>query len=159
MQAVYVLLGSNLGDRLSYLDKATRAIENQAGKVVQKSSVYQTESWGRTGLPEYLNQVLELQTSLSPQDLLRTLQQIEADLERRREEKWGSRTIDIDILFYGQEQINESNLVIPHPLLQERRFVLEPLSEIAPSLVHPVLGMTIAGLHARLKDNLIVEKI
>lgn len=159
MHAVFILLGSNLGDRLTYLHKATAGIEKEAGKVVQKSAVYRTASWGKTELPEYLNQVLQIESALPPQVLLSTLQRIETSLERTREEKWGSRTIDIDILFYDAQQINEANLIIPHPLLQERRFVLEPLMEIAPSLEHPVFGKTIKQLYAQLKDTLIVEKI
>lgn len=159
MHSVFLLLGSNLGDRLTYLQKATLSIEKEAGTVVQKSAVYRTQSWGKTDLPEYLNQVLQIKSALLPQALLTTLQQIEASLERKREEKWGSRTIDIDILFYDQEQINEPQLIIPHPLLQERRFVLEPLMEIAPLLEHPVFGKTIKQLYAQLKDELIVEKI
>jgi len=159
MHSVFILLGSNLGDRLTYLKQATQSIEKEAGKVVQKSAVYRTESWGKTDLPEYLNQVLQIESALLPQALLTTLQQIELSLERKREEKWGSRTIDIDILFYDGEQINEPNLIIPHPLLQERRFVLEPLMEIAPFLEHPVSGKTIKQLYAQLKDELIVEKI
>lgn len=159
MHSVFILLGSNLGDRLTYLKKATLSIEKEAGIVVQKSAVYRTESWGKTDLPEYLNQVLQIESALMPQALLARLQQIEAILERKREEKWGSRTIDIDILFYDEEQINEPNLIIPHPLLQERRFVLEPLMEIAPLLEHPVFGKTIKQLYAQLKDELIVEKI
>ncbi|WP_407429680.1 2-amino-4-hydroxy-6-hydroxymethyldihydropteridine diphosphokinase [Arcticibacter sp.] len=159
MHSVFILLGSNLGDRLMYLHKATISIEREAGKVLQKSAVYRTESWGKADLPEYLNQVLQIESALRPQALLATLQQIEADLERKREEKWGSRTIDIDILFYDEEQINEPHLIIPHPLMQERRFVLEPLMEIAPSLEHPVFGKTVKQLYAQLKDTLIVEKI
>lgn len=159
MHAVYLVLGSNLGDRMGYLEKALLAIENQVGEVLQRSSVYRTASWGRTELPEYLNQVLQVQTALAPQDLLRHLQQIEAELKRTREEKWGSRTIDIDILFYDSDQVSEPNLIIPHPLLQERRFVLEPLMELAPTLVHPVLGQTVGELYSHLQDTLIVEKV
>lgn len=159
MHAVFILLGSNLGDRLSYLNTAALLIEKEAGKILKTSSVYRTESWGKTDLPEYLNQVLQIDSELPPQELLRQLQDMEIRLERKREEKWGSRTIDIDILFYGEEQINEPNLIVPHPLLQERRFVLEPLMEIAPSLEHPVFGKTIVQLYTELKDTLIVEKI
>jgi len=159
MHSVFLLLGSNLGDRLTYLKKATRSIEKEAGTVVRRSAIYRTESWGKTDLPEYLNQVLQIESALLPQALLSTLQQIEASLERTREEKWGSRTIDIDILFYDEEQISGPNLIIPHPLLQERRFVLKPMMEIAPLLEHPVFGKTIKQLYAQLKDELIVEKI
>lgn len=159
MYSVFILLGSNLGDRLTYLRKAALLIENEAGKIRGRSAVYRTESWGKTDLPEYLNQLLQIQTALPAQELLCILQGIENRLERKREEKWGSRTMDIDILFYGEEQINTPNLVVPHPLLQERRFVLEPLMEIAPELKHPILNKTIKQLYAELNDTLIVEKI
>lgn len=159
MHSVFVLLGSNLGDRLTFLQKATLLIEKEAGKIVKSSAVYRTESWGNTDLPEYLNQVLQIRSELPAQELLSRFQGIENQLERKREEKWGSRTIDIDILFYGEEQINTPNLVVPHPLLQERRFVLEPLMKIAPGLIHPVLGKTIRQLYAELNDTLIVKKI
>lgn len=159
MHSVFILLGSNLGDRLSFLRKASSLIEKGAGKIVKSSPIYRTESWGKTDLPEYLNQVLQIQSELPAQELLSRLQGIENQLERKREEKWGSRTIDIDILFYGEEQISTPNLVVPHPLLQERRFVLVPLMEIAPDLRHPALDKTIRQLYAELNDTLIVKKI
>jgi len=155
---VYLLLGSNLGNRLSYLQQAADYINQQTGRVVQSSYVYETQSWGNTTVPDYLNQVLHLQTELLPHDLLAQLLQIELKLGRERTEKWGSRTVDIDILFYGEQVINDVDLVVPHPQLHNRRFTLEPLAEIAPDFVHPVLKKTISLLKIELSDNLQVKK-
>ena len=155
---VYLLLGSNLGNRQAYLQQAVVKIENDAGHVVQQSGVYETQSWGKTNLPAYLNQVILIETELPAQQLLNKLLQIELLLGRTREEKWGSRTVDIDILFYGNEIINLPQLTIPHPELHNRRFTLEPLAEIAPELVHPILQLTVKTLLFGVKDKLQVKK-
>jgi 2-amino-4-hydroxy-6-hydroxymethyldihydropteridine diphosphokinase len=159
MHSVFLLLGSNLGNRHLFLQKAIELIENDIAPVLKASAVYETQSWGKMDAPDYLNQVIELQTSLPAQAILEKILKIENDLGRRREEKWGSRTIDIDILFYGQVIINELGLHIPHPELHKRRFTLEPLAEIAPELVHPVLNKNILQLKTELKDSLIVKKL
>jgi 2-amino-4-hydroxy-6-hydroxymethyldihydropteridine diphosphokinase len=159
MVDVFLLLGSNLGDRQLYISQAIEHIGRDITPVEKISSVYETQSWGKTDLPDYLNQVITLKTALSASEVLKKILNIENILGRRREERWGSRTIDIDILFYGHAIINETNLQVPHPELHNRRFTLEPLAEIAPQFVHPVLNKNILQIKSELKDNLIVKKL
>jgi 2-amino-4-hydroxy-6-hydroxymethyldihydropteridine diphosphokinase len=159
MNDVYLLLGSNLGDRQQFLQKAIQYIENEIAPVVKASSVYETQSWGKTDAPDYLNQVILVQTNTPPQTILKKILDIEIILGRRREEKWGSRTIDIDILFYGQAIINEPGLHIPHPELHKRRFTMEPLSEIAPQFVHANYKRSLLEMKNELQDSLIVKKL
>jgi 2-amino-4-hydroxy-6-hydroxymethyldihydropteridine diphosphokinase len=156
---VFLLLGSNLGDREEYLQKAINLIETELGAVIKKSSVYETGAWGKTDEPNYLNQVVQVSTGLPARHVLEKILQIETQIGRIREEKWGSRIIDIDILFYGQDIINETGLMVPHPELHNRKFTLEPLNEIAPDLQHPALGKSIFQLKSELKDNLVVKKL
>ncbi|HEY4326237.1 MAG TPA: 2-amino-4-hydroxy-6-hydroxymethyldihydropteridine diphosphokinase [Mucilaginibacter sp.] len=156
---VFLLLGSNLGDRNKLLQQAIAQIEKNIARILKASSVYETQAWGKTSVPDYLNQVVMLQTNLAPQKLLEATLSIENTLGRQRQEKWGARTIDIDILFYGKIIINEENLHIPHPELHKRRFTLEPLAEIAPELLHPILNRNILQLKSELKDSLIVKKL
>jgi 2-amino-4-hydroxy-6-hydroxymethyldihydropteridine diphosphokinase len=155
---VFLLLGSNLGDRKQLLEEAIEHIEEEIAPVTKSSAVYETQSWGKTNSPDYLNQVVLLQTELPAQIILQRILNIEWKIGRIREEKWGPRIIDIDILFYGDALINEANLQVPHPELHNRRFTLEPLAEIAADLVHPVLNKNITQLKNELKDNLIVRK-
>ncbi len=159
MNTTFLLLGSNLGDRRKYLADAVLEIEDRLGKLQQKSSLYQTASWGRHDQPDFINQVIELKTDLNPGMLLRGILKIEQDLGRQRSQKWGSRTIDIDILLYEDQVINETDLVIPHPYLPFRRFCLMPLSEIASDLIHPLSGKTIRELLNELSDDLYVKKL
>ena len=159
MNDVYLLLGSNLGDRNLFLQQAIQYIEKNISPVIKMSSVYETQSWGKTDAPDYLNQVIMLQTDIPAQTILQKILEIEIILGRRREEKWGSRTIDIDILFYGESVINEPGLQVPHPELDKRRFTLEPLNEIASEFIHPGLKKTIFQLINELTDDLIVKKI
>ncbi len=156
---VFLLLGSNLGNRNLFLHSAISRIGQEIAPIQQTSPVYETQSWGKTELPDYLNQVILLQTILSAQKVLEKILAIEIELGRKREEKWGSRTIDIDILFYGDEIIKDVNLTVPHPQLHNRRFTLEPLGMIAPNLVHPVLNKTILELKNNLNDDLTVKKV
>lgn len=156
---VFLLLGSNLGDRQTFLQKATAYIETDIAPIVKTSSVYETQSWGKADAPDYLNQVIQLKTELSPQVILQKILNIENVLGRKREEKWGSRVIDIDILFYDSIIVSVPGLNIPHPELHNRRFTLEPLSEIAPHFIHPVLKKSISQLKNELKDNLIIKKL
>ncbi|RKR85227.1 2-amino-4-hydroxy-6-hydroxymethyldihydropteridine diphosphokinase [Mucilaginibacter gracilis] len=151
MISVFLLLGSNIGNRGFFLNCAIAEIEKQVGNVLKRSKVHETLAWGKTDEPDYLNQVLEVETVLQPQQLLKTLLDIEKHLGRERKEKWGSRTIDIDILFYGNDVINQPDLIIPHPQLHKRKFTLEPLAEIAPAYVHPLLNQTIAQLNLLLR--------
>ena len=134
-------------------------IETQLGVVKQKSAIYETEAWGKTDEPNYLNQVVQVAVAIPARQVLEKVLQIETKMGRVREEKWGSRIIDIDILFYGQDIINEPGLIVPHPELHNRKFTLEPLNEIAPDLQHPILKRSIFQLKSELKDNLIVKKL
>ncbi|MDB5090334.1 MAG: 2-amino-4-hydroxy-6-hydroxymethyldihydropteridine diphosphokinase [Mucilaginibacter sp.] len=159
MNNVFLLLGSNLGNRQHFLQEAIKLIELHIAPVIKISSIYETQSWGKTDAPDYLNQVIVIETDISAREVLRRILAIELMLGRRREEKWGSRTIDIDILFYGTEIINEEGLHVPHPELHKRRFTLEPLAEISPALVHPAINKSILLIKNELKDSLIVKKL
>ena len=154
MVRAFLLLGSNLGDRLDYLEKARNKIKRLAGKIVAISSIYQTAAWGKTEQAPFLNQVIGVQTKLNPEDLLKATQFIETDLGRTHEEKWAARTLDIDILFYGDQIINSSTLTIPHAGIAERRFTLEPLVEVEPEFIHPALKKTVHQLLGECKDIL-----
>jgi 2-amino-4-hydroxy-6-hydroxymethyldihydropteridine diphosphokinase len=159
MNSVFLLLGSNLGNRPLLLQTAIAEIAKRVGPVLDKSALYETQSWGKTGEPDYLNQVVFLKTELSANNVLKEILEIEVGMGRKRYEKWGSRLIDIDILFYNDEIIKQNGLEIPHPQLHNRRFTLEPLAEIAPDWVHPILNKTISGLKKDLIDSLIVKKL
>lgn len=157
MPKLYLLLGGNLGDRTLYLQQARESIAAQVGTITKTSSLYETAAWGKTDQPAFLNQVLEAETILSPEDVLQTINQVEHDLGRIRTEHWGARVIDIDILFYGNLVQQTQRLTIPHPQLHLRRFTLLPLHEIAPDLVHPVLKQTINDLLESCPDKLEVH--
>ena len=159
MSTAYLLIGGNLGNRKENLSKATELIREQCGTVVKASSLYETAAWGMTEQPSFLNQALEIATSLNAKQLMRTILKIEKMMARVRKEKFGPRTIDIDILFYENEIHDLLFLKIPHPELQNRRFVLVPLAEINSELQHPVLKKTIAELLEECPDNLEVKKI
>jgi len=159
MVIVFLLLGSNLGDRQAYLQLAVNYIEKEVAPITKKSSIFETQAWGKTDNPDYLNQVVVLETNLPSRTILEKILAIEIVVGRKREEKWGPRVIDIDILFYGCEIINEEGLVIPHPELHKRRFTIEPLAEIAPEFVHPVLNKTIFEIKSELNDKMHVEKL
>ncbi len=148
MAATYLLLGGNIGDRHAVLRAALTSIEAQVGKVDERSAIYETAPWGFEHPNAFLNQVVLVTTVLQPMELLHTLQAIETALGRTRvaAEGYAARIIDIDILFYNNEIVKTEALTIPHPLLHHRLFTLEPLAEIAPQLVHPVLQQTIAQL-------------
>ncbi len=156
MPKLYLLLGGNLGDRINYLHKACEKIALQVGTVQNNSKLYETAAWGKTDQPSFLNQVLEVHTLLQPEQVLQTINGIEQELGRERFEHWGSRVIDIDILFYDEVVLQTQRLTIPHPHLHTRRFTLAPLAEIAPDLVHPVLHQTIFELLADCPDKLAV---
>jgi 2-amino-4-hydroxy-6-hydroxymethyldihydropteridine diphosphokinase len=157
MNNVYLLIGGNMGDRLKNLSESTGWIEKEVGAIVKKSSIYETAAWGVTDQPSFLNQVLFVSTKLSAEDVLKTILPIEEKMGRKRVEKMGPRTIDIDILFYNNEITSLPNLSIPHPHIANRRFVLEPLAEIAPAFVHPVLQKNVAELLNDCPDTLEVN--
>lgn len=142
---IYLALGTNLGEREVNLQKAIDALTPKV-RLVRKSSIYATPPWGYADQPEFLNQVIEVDTPLRPLPLLHLLKSIEAEMGREETFRYGPRLIDLDILFYGQEIVEGELLTIPHPRLQERAFVLVPLAEIAPNFVHPVLNKTIREL-------------
>src|SRR5262249_21713097 len=142
----YIALGSNLGDRRAFLDRALMALRPHVS-IPRVSSYYVTAPvGGPPGQGPYLNGVAELETTLAPEQLLKALLDVEQSLGRVRQEKFGPRTIDLDVLLYGDLIHNSPDLTIPHPRLHERRFVLQPLAEIAPLVVHPVLKKSIAEL-------------
>ncbi len=148
-----------MGKREQYLQRARELITESCGELKAISSIYETAAWGKTDQPMFLNQVVEIITVLSPKELLQKILNIERQLGRARHEKFGPRTIDIDILFYNEERHNSPSLTIPHPALQYRRFALTPMNEIAPGFVHPVLKKTIAELLEECPDDLPVNKL
>jgi len=159
MNTVYLLIGGNMGERELNLERARNLIGEKCGEVTTISSIYETAPWGETDQPVFLNQALQIITSLKPMPLLQKLLDIEKQLGRTRQVKFGPRNIDIDILFYNEETHNYPLLTIPHPALQYRRFVLTPMNEIAPGFVHPVFKKTIAELLEECPDDLPVNKL
>ena len=159
MYNVYLLTGSNQGDRLAQLNKACCLLEEKAGKIRKRSLVYETASWGLEGLPAHYNQALFLQTDLEPPALLENIHTIENLMGRVRQQKWGIRNIDIDIIYFENFIIRRPQLRVPHPLMQERNFVLVPLTEIAPDFIHPVLLKTNKALLAESGDTLAVKVV
>jgi 2-amino-4-hydroxy-6-hydroxymethyldihydropteridine diphosphokinase len=148
VKTVYLSLGSNLGDRAQHLREALQALPSDRLAVVRISPVYETAPVDKLDQPDFLNLAAEIETTLFPMQLLRRAQRIERDLGRRRLIDKGPRTIDIDILLYGDFVIQTPQLIVPHPRMHLRRFVLEPMAELAPDLRHPVLGRTMSELRA-----------
>ena len=159
MNKVYLLTGGNEGNRFSNLTQATAKIEEFCGPVGERSSLYQTAAWGKTDQPAFLNQAILLYTDLGASFLMSELLRVETLLGRRRIEKYGPRIIDIDILFFNDETYDLADLKIPHPEIQNRRFVLEPMNEIAPDLIHPLLHKPIHQLLRECADPLDVKKL
>lgn len=146
MAVVYIGIGSNLDDRKGNCLAALRRLESKGIAIKKKSGLYETKPWGVEDQPDFINMAAEAETVLLPEELLRVFKETEREMGRESGERWGPRLIDLDILFYDDKIIRSDELVVPHPLLHERAFVLEPLSEIAPELVHPVLKKTIKEL-------------
>jgi 2-amino-4-hydroxy-6-hydroxymethyldihydropteridine diphosphokinase len=159
MNISFLLIGGNEGDKRAQLARACENIEGSGCRILQRSSLYETAPWGKTDQNDFLNQALQVQTSLDAPLLMDTLLEIEEKMGRRRLEKYGSRIIDIDILFFNEDIIHTPRLIIPHPEIQNRRFALAPMSEIAPDYVHPVLRKSIRDLLAACPDKLEVKKI
>ena len=155
----YLLLGSNIGDRAAHLQQARKALAAAAGKLVAVSSLYETAAWGLEDQPAFLNQALAVRTALSAPALLAACLATEQQAGRERLQRWGARTLDVDILLYGQEIIATPTLIVPHPALPARRFALLPLAQIAPHLVHPQLHQTVAELLAACPDPLPVQLV
>lgn len=156
---VFVLLGSNQGKRKQFLSKAKKLLAEQCGKIVRESSVYETAAWGNNKQAYFLNQVIIISTNLSADNLMQSLLLIENKLGRVRKEKFGPRTIDLDILFYDDLVYHSAVVTIPHPAIQDRRFVLIPLIEIAPRKRHPVYLKTVSALLKECTDMLNVKKL
>lgn len=156
----FILLGSNMGNREELLNEAIVMIESRCGKVVLKSSLYESEPWGFETENLFLNQAIAIEPVLSPHDLLKELLTIEAELGRKRKENhigYESRPIDLDIIYYDDLINNDEDLILPHPRLHQRRFVLTPLCEIAPDFVHPVFKVSNKLLLERCEDCLGVK--
>jgi len=158
MNKTYLLLGSNLGNSIAQLEKAKKQIAQKIGVIKRSSGIYQTKAWGKTDQPDFLNQVIVVETNLDAVATMHSILSIEAKMGRIRDKKNDPRIIDIDILFFNKEICQTPLLTLPHPLIQERNFVLVPLNELSPSFIHPVLKQTVHQLMLRSKDRLAVKK-
>lgn len=154
MKAAYLLIGGNLGDRLGFMAAAKEKMQQKGIKILRLSSVYETAAWGITEQPSFLNQVLEITTSFSPENLLIELLSIEQALGRIRAEKNGARTIDIDILYYENQIISKPGLSVPHDRISIRRFVLVPLSDLIPDFIDPKTNKSIIEMLNDCPDTL-----
>ena len=158
MNKVYLLLGSNQQGPKKQLVLAQRSITQKIGRIQRKSAIYQTAAWGNTDQPDFLNQVVILQTKFTASQTMQTILQIEEKMGRQRTVKNAPRIIDIDILFFNKEIIDDKELTVPHPQLQKRRFVLVPLNELSPNFKHPVLKKNVHQLFIHCHDKLNVKK-
>jgi 2-amino-4-hydroxy-6-hydroxymethyldihydropteridine diphosphokinase len=158
MNVAYLLTGGNTGDRLQYLHTAAEAIKKHCGSIVKRSSIYETAAWGIKEQNIFLNQALKLSTTLSSFELLDCILEIELSMGRIRQEKYGPRIIDIDILLFNDDIIDSRSLKVPHPELANRRFALQCLADIAPKKIHPVYKKTIAQILKECTDPLEVDK-
>ncbi|MCC5426590.1 2-amino-4-hydroxy-6-hydroxymethyldihydropteridine diphosphokinase [Clostridium botulinum] len=151
MHTAYVAFGSNIGEKENYIRKALEKIEERKMKIIKVSPIYETEPYGVLDQDSFLNGVVKIETNLTPEDLIGELLNIEKQLDRVRERRWGPRTIDLDIIFYDDLIINEKDLVIPHKDMENREFVLKPLCDIDENFIHPVLKKSVRELYDRLK--------
>lgn len=153
---IVLMIGGNLGDRLQLINDA-RMLLSEAGKITKASSIFETAPWGAASEGSYLNQALVIETDTPPEDFILLSQSIEITLGRIRTRSWGNRTMDIDLLYDGDRVYREKNLILPHPRIAERRFVLVPLVEILPDFIHPVLHLSHLELLKRCRDESSVE--
>ncbi|MBK8490978.1 MAG: 2-amino-4-hydroxy-6-hydroxymethyldihydropteridine diphosphokinase [Saprospirales bacterium] len=153
-QQALLHLGSNMGNRMENLKEACRQLEQKAGRILQKSKVYETQPWGKPDQPDFLNMAVRLDTKSNPEALLRTIHLIEAEMGRVREEKWEPRIMDIDIALFADLVIQTPELTIPHPEMHLRNFVLVPLLDIAADWVHPILKESLEDLYWSNEDPL-----
>jgi len=158
MNTAYLLIGGNLGDRAAYLQTALKRIEETCGAISHYSSIYETAAWGNTDQPSFFNQAVVVSTTLSPEALIDQLLTIELEMGRIRDQKYGPRTIDLDILMIDGLIFNTEKLTIPHPQMHNRRFALLPMLEVAPTLIHPLLDQSIEDLLLNCPDTLDVQK-
>lgn len=158
MNTAYLLTGGNIGDREQSLSMVRDLIAKECGEIVNTSALYETAAWGKTNQPAFLNQALEIHTTLNAMQLIRHILKVEKKMGRERHEKYGARVIDIDIIFFNSEIHTTSFLKIPHPEMQNRRFVLTPLAEIAAHVIHPILKKTVSELLNECPDNLEVKR-
>lgn len=159
INGIFLLLGSNIGDRKWFLQRARELLSGEGIVIVKQSSYYLTPPWGKTDQPYFLNKALQVETLLGPELLMKKCLKVEGMLGRERTEKFGARTIDIDILYYNDVIITSELITIPHPRLHLRRFALSPLAEIAPDFIHPILKHSQEMLLANCEDRLPVRKV
>lgn len=159
MNGLYLGIGGNSGNRRAFLTKAKKLIGINIGVIKNESSIYQTAAWGKTDQQDFYNQAIFVLTNLPAQEVLLQCLKIEESIGRVRVEKWCSRIIDIDVLFYNNDIIKTKNLSVPHPHIQDRNFVLAPMQEIAPHYIHPVLRKKIFTLYHNSPDKLAVKKV
>ena len=153
MNNLVLSLGSNLGDRVQNLSSALYYLKEAGITIIKQSFIYETDPWGNTDQPDFYNQVIEAETGMNVLQTLKQILLIEKEMGRNRRQKWEPRIIDIDILFFNDEIINEEGLIVPHQHLHERAFVLIPLAEILPAKIHPVLQKTISEILLSIKDD------
>ena len=156
---VFLSLGGNLGNTQEIFERCYPMIENKVGAILEQSSLYRTAAWGLTDQADFINQVILLETNLLPEDILTEIQAIEKELGRERTITWGPRTLDLDILFIDQHIIQTTDLRVPHPHIQDRKFILIPLQEIAGEYMHPVFKKTMIQLLQETNDTTAVTLI
>jgi 2-amino-4-hydroxy-6-hydroxymethyldihydropteridine diphosphokinase len=159
MNYAYLLTGGNIGKREYHLTVAAQQLEQRGGNIIERSSLYETAPWGKADQAMFLNQVLVIETHMNARELLNTILLIENLMGRDRSEKYGPRIIDIDIIFFNHLILNEPGLILPHPHLASRRFVLAPLNEVAAAYIHPVYYKTVTELLNECTDPLEVKKL
>lgn len=159
MFTAFLGIGSNLGDKQGHIRTGLQKVGERAGRLKKISGIYETEPWGTEGQDNYYNLVVEVETPLLPLQLLQVMRQIELECGRERKERWGSRTLDIDLLFFEDYRFTMPDLTVPHPRLTERNFVLYPMAEISGNFIHPGNGLTLSELKERSPDTGWINRI